>query len=331
MREQTLRHLILLTGKSLSENDENGEFSLRIEKVCRTLTISREKRSPYLLKWQENDLEREISIDDDQFSFHVRGDVPNRNPNNEDMRSKNWNAACLVWSRILGVSIQSAPAKLAPQFLLEASRPKVIKTIRLAFGLIACVTAFLFDQETGIAILGILACNETLKFGDSAVHRTTGLVLFGVTTVVATAVSTSGALSFLGIVLLELITAFFVFTYREVLILLLATIPTLLISVFSSEMTLSWGASRLLGFLVLVSLSVLTLPFGRSGNLRRISVPFGLALCFLCGNLNSGALWASMLFVLMCLNPIEIRRPKLFIKNENSTVTRVSIRQSRGL
>ena len=331
MREQTLKHLLLLTGKSLSENDDNVEIVHRIEEVCRTLSITREKRSPFNLKWKEDDVEREMSIDDGQFSFHVRGDVPDRNPNNEDMRSKNWNAACAVWSKILGVGIQSNSSTLAPQFILEATRPRVLNTIRITFGLIALIVAFSFDTETAMTLLGVLACNEGLKIGDKAIRREAGLTLFGITLIAATAISAGSTPAFLGMVLLELVTAFLVFTYREVFVLLLAAILTLWIGVASSDLAISWAPSRVVGFLSFFILAVLTLPLGKSGNLRRISVPISLALCFLCANLSPVALWATAIFMAINLNPLEIRRPKLFVKRDDLTVTPVAIRQSRGL
>jgi hypothetical protein len=331
MREQTLRHLLLLSGKSLAENSVNDELVIRIEEVCRTLIVSREKRSPYILNWVEATVEKQISLDDGLFAFHVRGDVPNRNSSDEDLRSKNWNAACEAWEKILGVSIHSTPAKLAPQFLAEASKPRVIHAIRLTFGIIALAIAFSVDQKTGISLLGLLACNESLRYGDRAIHRTTGLVLLGIAMVTATTLTPSAAPAFLGLGLLELITALLVFTYREVLILLLGMIPTLLISVLSAQVSLVGGPSRILGFILVLTWATLALPLGKSGNLRRISIPFSLALCFLCGSLSPMSLWASLLFLFVCLSPIEVRRPKLFIKTENAAVTPVTIRQSRGL
>ena len=331
MKELTLRHLLLLVGKALSENEIDSDKAAFINEIGKTLSVSREKRSPYVLTWMSGSQERSLTVEDSTFAFHVRGDVPNRNPNQVDIRSKNWNAACLIWSDILGRKVVTDSGQLAPRFFSEIKQPKFMFRLQIILVVLIVTLAFPWSQKTGIALSGVLAINESLRVGDSPSRRGTSLLLMTFLTIITVAIIPNAAPAFIVLLVLEIVTAVFVFTSKEVAILSVGLCTSSIIYLSSSEKFFNDDASALFGFTFFTVFAVAALPFGRSGNLRRISVTFSIGVLYLCGSLNVNVLWACSLFLLLSVFPMNIRRRKIFLQPEEPGTTQVSIRQSRGL
>lgn len=331
MRELTLRHLLLLVGKAIAENEIDSEESLRITNIGQTLFITREKRSPYVINWEIDGSKKSLVVEDTRFRFHVRGDVPNRNPQNEDMRSTNWVEACSVWSKILGKEVSTDSSQLAPQFFSEISQERFTRAFQIVCFVLSVVIALPVDQELGIALIGIFSINECLKFGDSFVRRRFSFLLATSIAVVITAWIPTTAPAFIALLALEMITAMLVFSYIETSIITAGLLTSLLIALASGEMALRWQPSAVAGFSLFSILAAATLPYGKSGNLRRISVMFSLSVLFLCANLDLGALWGVALLGALGIFPIKWRKTKVILRNDQDPATPVSIRQSRGL
>lgn len=331
MRELTLRHLLLLVGKAIAENEIDSEESLRINSISKTLHISREKRSPYVINWEINGSKKSLLVEDSRFKFHVRGDVPNRNPQNEDMRSSNWAEACAVWSTILDKEVRTDSNQLAPQFFAELSQARRIRVLQLVFSLIAVATAVLWDQKTGFVLFGVLAINECLKLGDVYTRRRISLLMTASLSVVLVACVPNVAPALIALLILEMITAILVLTYKETSIIAIGLLACLLLTFINEETSLRGQPVAVAGFLSFSFLAVATLPLGKSGNLRRISVMFSIAMLFLCLEIDIQALWVAALFGVFGVFPIGSRKSKVTVMRDLSPVTPVSIRQSRGL
>lgn len=331
MRELTLRHLLLLVGKAIAENEIDTEESLRITSIGETLHISREKRSPYIISWEVNGSQKSLIVEDSRFRFHVRGDVPNRNPQSEDGRTDNWVEACAVWSAILDREVQTEPNQLAPQFLAELTQEKFTRVFQTLCSLIAVVTAVLWDQKTGLVLFGVFSINEFLKLGDVFKRRRISLLMTASLAVAMSALIPISAPAFIVLLTLELITAIFVFTYRETSIISLGLVTSLILAFTNAEIALRGEMFAVIGFLLFSALSIAALPRGKSGNLRRISVMLSIAVLFLCNGVDLEVLWGCALICVIGVFPIKSRRTKtVFLKNLDSA-TPVSIRQSRGL
>lgn len=331
MREKTLRHLLLLVGKALSENEINSDEASIINEIAKTLSVSREKRSPYVVTWTSDSQEKSLIVEDSRFSFHVRGDVPNRNPNNDDIRSTNWTAACSIWSEILGRKVKTDSGQLAPQFYSELRQPKTLFAVHILFVGAVVISAFTWSQKTGIALSSMLAINESLKFGDTPSRTRTSFLLVVILAVSTAVIIPSAAPAFITLLILELVTAFFVFTSKEVIILGIGLCTSSIIYLASSQKFFNDDVSAKLGFVIFTLLALVSLPFGMSGNLRRISITFSVGVLFLCGNLNVNAMWTSSLFLIFSIFPIYIRRTKVSLQPEEPAAIQVSIRHSRGL
>lgn len=331
MRELTLRHLLLLVGKAIAENEIDSEESLRITTISQTLFITREKRSPYVINWEINGSQRSLEVEDSRFRFHVRGDVPNRNPQNEDVRSTNWAEACSVWSKILGKEVRTDPSQLAPQFFSEISQERFTRAFQIVCFVLSVAIAFLFDQDLGIALIGIFSINECLKLGDSFVRRRFSFLLATSMAVAITTWIPTISPAFIALLALEMITAVLVFSYKETSIISLGLLTSLVVAIVSGELSLRWEPSAVVGFSLFSFLAAASLPYGKSGNLRRISVMFSLSVLFLCANLDLGALWGVALLGALGIFPIKSRKTKVILRNDQDSATPVSIRQSRGL
>ena len=331
MRELTLRHLLLLVGKAIAENEIDSEESLRITNISETLLITREKRSPYVISWEINGSKKSLVVEDSRFRFHVRGDVPNRNLQSEDVRSNNWAEACTVWSAMLDKEIRTDRTQLAPQFFAEISQARFTRIFQIGSSLIATAVAVLMDQKTGSVLFGIFSINECLKLGDVFSRRRISLLMSASVAVVIVALIPNAAPALIALLALEMITAILVFTYRETSIISIGLLLSLLLAVISGEISLRGQPVAVVGFLLLFLLSVATLPLGKSGNLRRISVLFSIAILFICSEMDLTALWVSALFGVFGVFPIKPRKPRVSVASDVSPATPVSIRQSRGL
>lgn len=331
MRELTLRHLLLLVGKAIAENEVDLEESLRINAISKTLHISRDRQSPYVITWEINGSKKSLIVDDVRFSFHVRGDVPNRNSQYEDMRSSNWAEACKVWSTILDKEIRTDSEQLAPQFFAELSQVRVTRIIQIVCSLIAIVVATLLDYETGLALCGVLLINEILKLGDFNSRRLFILLITSSLAVVTVAFVQDSAPALLALLALEMITSILVFTYKETLIIASGLVMCLVLAVSGAEFSLRGQPSSIAGFLLFSILAIASLPLGMSGNLRRISVMFSIAVLFICRGIEIEALWWAALFGVLAVFPIGFRKSRVVIVSDPTPATPVSIRQSRGL
>ena len=331
MRELTLRHLLLLVGKAIAENEIDSEESLRITTISETLFITREKRSPYVISWEIDGSKRSLVVDDSRFKFHVRGDVPNRNFQSEDVRSSNWAEACTVWSTILDKEIRTDRTQLAPQFFAEISQTRVTRILQIVISLIAVAVSLLVDQKTGLVLFGIFSINECLKLGDVVSRRQASLLMSASLAVVIVALIPNVAPALIALLALEMITAILVFTFKETSIIAIGLMASLLLAVTSGEISLRGQSVAVAGFLLLFLLAVATLPLGKSGNLRRISILFSFAVLFICSEMDLNSLWLGALFGVFGVFPINSRKPRVSIASNLNPVTPVSIRQSRGL
>lgn len=331
MRELTLRHLLLLVGKAIAENEIDSRESLRITTISETLFITREKRSPYVISWEINGFKKSLVVEDSRFKFHVRGDVPNRNLQSQDMRSSNWAEACAVWSTILDKEIRTDRTQLAPQFFAEISQARVTRIFQFVISLIAVAVSLLADQKTGTVLLGIFSINECLKLGDVVSRRQTSLLMSASLAVLIVALIPNAAPALIALMALEMITAILVFTYKETSIIAIGLMASMLLSVANGEISLRGQPVAVAGFLLLFLLAVATLPLGKSGNLRRISVLFSFAVLFVCSEMDLNSLWLGALFGVLGVFPINSRKPRVSIASALNSATPVSIRQSRGL
>lgn len=331
MREQTLKHLILLVGKTIAENELDSEILNRINSVGTTLAVTREKRSPYVITWQSGNLEQSLIIEDSLFKFHVRGDVPNRNLLSEDLRSSNWHAACLVWSQILGTEVKTEPNQLAPQFVEKFSHMNSVRILQYVSTVVAIVSSFLWSQETGFVLLGVSMANECLKIGDTFARRRISHFAVASLAVAASLFIPVASPAFIALLVLELVTAILIFTFRDTLIICAGLFFSLLFAFSSSEVAIDAHMSALVGFSVFSLFAIAALPFGKSGNLRRFSVLFAFGVLFLCDKGSDSALWFSAPFFLLGVFPIWFNRSKKTLNPERASVTPVVIRQFRGL
>jgi hypothetical protein len=331
MRELTLRHLLLLVGKAIAENETDSEASLQIVNISATVRVSREKRSPYVISWHDNGSEKSLVVEDSAFRFHVRGDVPNRNPQNEDVRSSNWAEACKVWSTILAKEVRTEPNQLAPQFFAEISREKSLRVVQTVFAVFAVVVALQWHQNTGLALFGVLAINECLKIGDVFTRRRASLLMATSLAVTMSTLTPNAAPAFIALLILEIVTSVLVFTYRETSIIAIGLAASLALTFANAGVTLRGDAFAVVGFLLFSLLSIASLPRGKSGNLRRISVTFSIAVLFVCNGVDLEALWVCALFAAIAVFPIGRRRIRVTALREVNPATPVSIRQSRGL
>ena len=135
----------------------------------------------------------------------------------------------------------------------------------------------------------------------------------------------------IALLVLEMITAILVFTYKETFIIALGLLVCLLLALTSAEISFRGLPLAVAGFVIFSILAVASLPLGKSGNLRRISVMFSIAMLFICHGIDMEALWGAALFGVFGVFPIGPRKSKALVMSDVSSATPVSIRQSRGL
>jgi hypothetical protein len=117
MRERTLRHLMLIVGRTLQSLPDNFGIKDNIHEVCETLDVTRERRGPYLVTWTVGGVRKSIELETERFRFHERGDVPERVEKRQhlvDGRTHNWNEARDVWREMLPLSTIVFSSQLAP-------------------------------------------------------------------------------------------------------------------------------------------------------------------------------------------------------------------------
>jgi hypothetical protein len=141
---------------------ENQNLNEEIHTICDQLTINRERRGPYTVKWQSGGLERELTVDSTRFRFHERGDVENQVNKRQALigaREHNWQEATMVWRELLNVQNLHTTNALAP----HQTKIKLIQILRQDLLLIiVCFSLILLGE--GVNQRTIVGVSFALSF-----------------------------------------------------------------------------------------------------------------------------------------------------------------------
>jgi hypothetical protein len=168
LREKTLRHLLLVVGRSLQRTPGNEKISEVIHEVCETLVVEREKRGPYRLKWGDGTALKSLEVDAARFRFHERGDVVNQIDRRTDLpsgRLHNWTEAINVWRELLEQKDLVTDTSLAPK-QIKTTIVSLIKhdKIRVAFVIVCSTIATWLDAGWLLGITLAIAVPVTQQY-----------------------------------------------------------------------------------------------------------------------------------------------------------------------
>jgi hypothetical protein len=184
MRERTLRHLMLIVGRTLQSLPENSEIKDEIHEICESLDVSRDRRGPYRVTWNLDGASKSIEIETEKFRFHERGDVPSRvekrNPLS-DGRTHNWNEAGNVWRDLLPDKQISFSTQLAPRRQFSMLKDHFQND---RFAILLSIALILISGITGQALFSWASCALMLALTKPNIVRLTlGTVLVSISLV----------------------------------------------------------------------------------------------------------------------------------------------------
>lgn len=293
MKSRTLRHLLLLSGKSIASETTDSVLKSQILEVCESLRIERERRSPYELTYRINGSEKSLTIEDDRFTFHVRGDVPGRLhlTQHRDIRKENWAEAFNVWREFLGTQYLGNENNIAPVHQLIPDHSKTVILLRVMLLLIGCAVSIISDPKTAFAILPLLVYLTTTSIWSKLKYSE--LIL---SVVVLALLSQQNAARIL-VVYLTIESAVSFFTSKRLRMFVTGGTGLLVIALrldvvrhFESP---SFG--RVLISAALVSIAVASFPRGIAGDLSRTSIPLAIACAVLAVGLPTSAVLGALL------------------------------------
>jgi hypothetical protein len=324
MKARTLRHLILLSGKSLAVDGVNSSLQADIYDVCETLHVERERQSPYILSYTIRGVEKSLLVDEGRFTFHVRGDVPSRLhlTQDRDIRKENWTSAMSVWEEILQIDELSKSSSIAPihkQRVLNSPPVIVFRLLASALGLFAM---YLSDSTTALAMtcLAGLVALPLVQTKANALRELlfSGLVLFGM----FQSILTYGLVLFC---LIELVVAILTNHKWRILTSLLGVVGTFIVQfneglpTFSSPTLFGWVA-----VLCWIVVALVMFPRGVASDLSRSSAPLAVALLAIThGVTGSTLLWGLVLGVV----PLIANRPAANDAEVTTEYTPVTVRR----
>ena len=176
LRERTLRHLMLVVGRTLQSLPENSEFKNELHEICDSLEVQREKRGPYELKWTRQGISNSLKVESSRFRFHERGDVPARVEDRKDLndaRTHNWQEAVQVWTEMLPDISMLRTTKLAPirsktptRTSLKESKWQLLLYIAVAITGLILSQSLILSAALGLAIPLIKPSLERVMAGS---------------------------------------------------------------------------------------------------------------------------------------------------------------------
>jgi hypothetical protein len=331
MREKTLKHLLLVFGKYLLELEIDQETKQEVMQVCESLRVTREKRSPYLVSWEEHGIEKSILIDETRLIFHVRGDVTNRNSPQLDVREKNWFTAAEIWSEILGKAVQATSEKMSPFAFGSRQRikPSTYSHAILVFAL--TIQTLWLHTSTGIGISAIMILAMAIRCYSSVELRNLSVLIFILVICMIFVLKPVMIFPILFLLLIETVAMSLTSKWLLGSILCFSSMTSFLYLLIFAGPALSLTVLNVLSFAVLGLISLTLFPRGDSGDLLRVSVPLSVGALFLVEQFSSVALLVSGLFYLLVVAVFHRFVMGRKTSSNQVTGTPVTVRQSRGL
>ena len=117
MKERTLLHLLLATGRQLAITSLSDTQLAQVIEVLDSLTVSKERGQPFRIEYISFGQTNVIVRPADTFNFHLRGDILSRveqRPETLDLRTSNQAAALEIWGEILGSDVTPAAQHRVP-------------------------------------------------------------------------------------------------------------------------------------------------------------------------------------------------------------------------
>jgi hypothetical protein len=151
MKDRTLLHLLLVTGKKIMSQSRDKSQLAEITEVLDTLQVSKDRGQPFRVLYVIHRQQKVAEFPADKFSFHLRGDIASRiekRRDDIDLRASNEKAALQIWSEILGEELTLGATDSLPVLLrLRANFIYKDLILWLFAGVISGSTALLFDQQ----------------------------------------------------------------------------------------------------------------------------------------------------------------------------------------
>jgi len=324
MKARTLRHLILLSGKSLAVDVVNSSLQADIYDVCETLQVERERQSPYKLSYTIRGVEKSLVIDEGRFTFHVRGDVPSRLhlTQDRDIRKENWTSAISVWEEILQINDLGKSSSIAPIHKKRAFHSPSVIAFRLLASALGFLAMYLSDSTSVLAMtcLAGLVALPMVQTKESVLRELlfSGLVLFGM----FLSTLTYGLVLFC---LIELVVAILTNHKWRIWTSLLGVVGTFIVQFneglpkLSSPSSLGWFA-----ILCWIVVALVMFPRGVASDLSRSSAPLAVALLAITHGVTvSTLLWGLVLGVV----PLIASKPAANNAEITTEYTPVTVRR----
>lgn len=157
MKEDALRHLLLLRGEHISR--ENPTLSEPVRELVSSLTVQSKGRGTFEILFTVAGKPETLVTEPGDFVFYRRGDVPRvgeRGHPSHDLRNHNWKSATQIWQRLLGVELPETHVRLA--FESTVSRPNTHRfgspVVQTAVALVPLIFAmFLWRRSRAFAAI----------------------------------------------------------------------------------------------------------------------------------------------------------------------------------
>ncbi len=167
MKSASLRHLLLLSGRAISDQVPDVEQS--IAEIAATLSVSREGRSDFRLLYERGDEKYETAVTAARFDFYRRGDVAALNEKRAaglDLRVQNWRAAHLTWAELLDrpelAALDTPPAlRVTPVVPDTAADP--LRQISDAVGVVVPLAVAIATRRVAPVVAGAVAAGVLLS------------------------------------------------------------------------------------------------------------------------------------------------------------------------